>query len=148
MKAWRENESIDFSFFNAHDLYEARDTSKPESIKSQLRERMKNAKQFVLLGSVTAKKKGSDGTSFLAYEVNTMLKLGLPIVVANVGGGRKGNTANIPKPLLDAKYYMMCVSLQPKIIQYALNNYAVSYADSSKTGSYQYNTGVYTSLDL
>src|SRR5260370_25539565 len=92
MEAWRENENIDFSFYDAHDLYVARDTSKPESIKARLRERMKNAKQFVLLGSGAAKKKGSDGVSFLAYEVNTMLNLNLPILVANLDGDRRVDT--------------------------------------------------------
>lgn len=42
MKAWRENEHIEFEFFDAHDLYHARDTSTPETIKGRLRERMKN----------------------------------------------------------------------------------------------------------
>ena len=88
MEAWRDNASIEFSFFDAHDLFVASDTSQPESIKARLRERLKNAKQFVLLGSRVAKKKGSDGSSFLAYEVKTMLKLDLPIVVANLDGSR------------------------------------------------------------
>jgi hypothetical protein len=58
MEAWRENDSIDFSFFDAHDLYISRDTSKAETIKANLSARMKNAKQFVLLGSREARKKG------------------------------------------------------------------------------------------
>lgn len=29
MEAWRDNEHIDFDFFDAHDLYRARDTSQP-----------------------------------------------------------------------------------------------------------------------
>ena len=49
MTAWKSNENIDFNFYNAHDLNSARDTSTEESIKSQLRERMANAKQLVLL---------------------------------------------------------------------------------------------------
>ena len=57
MEAWRDNTNIDFSFFDAHDLFIARDTSQPESIKARLRERLKNAKQFVLLGSSVARKK-------------------------------------------------------------------------------------------
>ena len=69
MEAWRENQHIDFDFFDAHDLYAARDTSKPETIKRNLRERMKNAKQVVLLGSPVGKRKGGDGRSFLAYEL-------------------------------------------------------------------------------
>ena len=51
MEAWRDNENIDFNFYDAHDLYISRDTSKPETIKRNLRERLKNAKQIVLLGS-------------------------------------------------------------------------------------------------
>jgi len=39
---------ISFNFFDAHDLYVARDTSLPETIRRNLRERMKNAKQIVL----------------------------------------------------------------------------------------------------
>ncbi len=39
MGAWRENEHIEFDFYDAHDLYSSRDTSKPETIKRNLRER-------------------------------------------------------------------------------------------------------------
>src|SRR5918995_336997 len=86
MEAWRENEHIDFSFFDAHDLYISRDTSQPATIRRNLRERMKNAKQIVLLGSRHAKKKGSDGTSFLAHEVALALEFDLPVVIANLDG--------------------------------------------------------------
>lgn len=148
MEAWRENDNIDFSFFDAHDLYIARDTSKPETIKGRLTERMKNAKQFVLLGSHTAKKKGSDGKSFLAHEVNTILRLGLPVVIANLDGDRTVDTSFIPKPLLDADYYTMSVSFQPAIIKYALDNYAVEYAKSNNSGCYQYKASVYKALGI
>lgn len=148
MEAWRENENIDFDFFDAHDLYISRDDSKPETIKANLRERMKNAKQFILLGSSDAKKKGGDGTSFLAYEVETMISLELPIVVANLDGDRKVDRGFIPKPLLDEDYYTMLVSFQPKIIKYALDNYAVSFSASDRTGPYYYKTSVYEELGL
>ena len=148
MEAWRENQNIDFDFFDAHDLYISRDTSKPETIKANLRERMKTAKQFVLLGSADAKKKGSDGTSFLAYEVETMISLGLPVVVANLDGDRKIDRNFIPKPLLDDDYYTMSVSFQPKIIKYALDNYASEFAGSNNTGPYYYKASVYESLGL
>jgi hypothetical protein len=133
MEAWRENSNIDFDFFDAHDLYVARDTSRPETIKRNLRERMKNAKQVVLLGSPAAKTKGGDGVSFLAYELHK---------------SRKGNSANYPKPLIDADYHTMSVSFQPKIIQYALDNYAASFATSTTTGERIYVDSVYTTLGL
>lgn len=148
MEAWRENKNIDFDFFDAHDLFMARDTSTPESIKARLRERMKNAKQFVLLGSADAKRKGGNGTSFLAYEVGTMLSLDLPVVVANLDGDRKIDRNFIPKPLLDADYYTMSVSFQPAIIKYALDNYASGYAASDRTGCYYYPPSTYEELGL
>jgi hypothetical protein len=116
MEAWRDNDNIEFSFFDAHDLYKARDTSQPESIKARLSERMKNAKQFVLLGSTTAKRKGGNGTSFLAHEVKTMIRLDLPIVVANLDGDRTVDTNFIPKPLLDADYYTLSVSFRVSVL--------------------------------
>jgi MTH538 TIR-like domain (DUF1863) len=148
MEAWRDNENIDFSFFDAHDLYVARDTSQPETIKRRLRERMSNAKQFVLLGSTAAKKKGGDGKSFLAYEVETMVKLDLPVVVANLDRDRNVDRNFIPKPLLDADYYTVSVSFQPAIIKYALDNYAPNYASSNKTGPHYYKPNIYESLGL
>jgi hypothetical protein len=148
MEAWRENKNIGFSFFDAHDLYVSRDTSKPETIKRNLSERMKNAKQFVLLGSAAAKRKGGDGVSFLAHEVSTILRLGLPLVVANLDGDRTVDKAFIPKPLLDADYYTVSVSFQSRIIQHALDNYAEEYLASAKDGPHQYPASVYTSLGL
>ena len=148
MEAWRDNENIDFNFFDAHDLYISRDTSKPETIKRNLSERMKNAKQFVLVGSRTAKGKGSDGVSFLAHEVETMVDLDLPLVVANHDGDRTVDRSFIPTPLLDVDYYTVSVSFQPAIIQYALDTYAASYAASGKTGPHHYPASVYTKLGL
>lgn len=146
MKAWKENESIDFDFHNAHDLFISRDTSKPETIKRNLRDRMKNAKQVVFIGTTKAKTKGSDGTSFLAHEVDVMMEFDLPVVIANHDGDRTIDENFIPDPLLDAKYHTISVALSPKIIKYALDNYAASYAASSNTGPYQYKPSVYAGL--
>ena len=48
MEAWKDNDNIDFNFANAHDLNTARDSSKEESIKKQLRERFVNSKKFIV----------------------------------------------------------------------------------------------------
>ena len=148
MEAWRENKNIDFNFFDAHDLYTSRDTSQPETIKRNLRERLKNAKQIVLLGSADAKKKGSDGTSFLAHEVKVMMEFNLPVVVVNLDGDRKIDRNFIPDPLLAADYYTVSVSFQPKIIKHALDNYAPNFAASDATGPHYYKGDVYTRLGL
>ena len=148
MEAWRDNKNIDFNFYDAHDLYVSRDTSKPETIKRNLRERMKNAKQIVLLGSKDAKTKGSDGRSFLAHEVNILMEFDLPVVVANLDGDRNIDREFIPRPLLNAEYYTISVSFQPAIIKYALDNYAATYADSTNSGCYYYKPRVYTQLGI
>ena len=146
MEAWRENQHIDFNFYDAHDLYVSRDDSKPETIKRNLRERLKNAKQIVLLGSKDGKRKGGDGSSFLAHEVEVMLEFKLPVIVANLDGDRGINHAFIPSPLAD--YYSMSVSFQPKIIMYALDNYAESFVSSTNKGPHYYLPSVYTGLSL
>lgn len=155
MEAWRENKKIDFKFFDAHDLYVSRDTSRPDTIKRNLRERMKNAKQIVLIGSRDAKKKGGDGSSFLAHEVALAIEFGLPVVVANNDGDRKVDRNFIPKPFLDAGYYTVSVSLQPAIIKYALdehvpdfNSNKVKPATTRTTGPHHYNPTVYKQLGL
>lgn len=148
MKAWRENKHIDFSFYDAHDLYISIDSSKPETIKRNLRERMKNAKQVVLLGSSDGRRKGSNGTSFLAHEIKVLMEYNLPVVVVNLDGDRTVDRRFIPEPLLDADYYTMSVSFQPMIIRYALDSYAPEFARSSNTGAYQYKPSVYAELGL
>lgn len=146
MEAWRENKKIDFDFYDAHDLYISRDSSKPETIKRNLRQRMRNAKQIIIIGTPEAKKKGSDGKSFLAYEIDVMMEFNLPVVIANHDGGKKVNRNFIPTPLLNANYYTMSVALSPAIIKYALDDYAAAYASSSNEGCYYYKQSVYDGL--
>jgi hypothetical protein len=148
MKAWRENENIEFDFFDAHDLFVASDTSQPETIRRNLRNRMKNAKQVVLLGSSDGRRKGSNGTSFLAHEMKVMMEFELPVVVANLDGDRRVDEKYIPAPLLAANYYTVSVSYQPKIIRYALENYAGGFADKKLLGPHFYDRAVYSELSL
>lgn len=148
MEAWRDNDKIEFDFYDAHDLYISRDTSKPETIKRNLRERLKNAKQVVLLGSDAARKKGGDGNSFLAHEVGVAIEFDLPVVVANLDGSRIGLNKYIPQPFIDEKYHTLSVSFQPKIIMYALDDYAVSYKKNNRIGGHQYISSVYEKLGL
>ena len=148
MEAWRENANIDFNFYDAHDLYISRDSSKPETIKRNLRERLKNAKQVVLLGSAHGKKKGSDGSSFLAHEIEVIQEFNLPIVVANLGGSRSIEYGFIPSPLINVNYYTLSVSFQPKVIKFALDNYAPIFAKGGKKGPHYYETQIYKNLGL
>lgn len=146
MEAWRDNDKIDFQFYDAHDLYISLDTSKPETIKRNLRERMRNVKQVVLIGTAEGKKKGGDGKSFLAYEVSVMMEFDLPVVIANHDGDKNVDRNFIPRPLLDADYYTLSVAFSPAIIKYALDHYAPNYASSSKSGPHYYEQHIYDKL--
>ncbi|WP_409428972.1 TIR domain-containing protein [Mycobacterium sp. SMC-11] len=146
MEAWRDNDKIDFQFYDAHDLYISLDTSKPETIKRNLRERMKSVKQVVLIGTPEGKKKGGDGKSFLAYEVSIMMEFDLPVVIANHDGDKKVDRNFIPNPLLDADYYTLSVAFSPAIIKYALDHYAPGYATSGKSGPHYYEQHIYDKL--
>lgn len=146
MEAWRKNTKIEFDFFDAHDLFISLDSSKPETIKSNLRQRMKNAKQVVIIGTPEAKKKGSDGTSYLAYEVSVMMEFNLPVVIANHDGVKTINRSFTPSPLLDADYYTLSVAFSPAIIKFALDNYAIQYASSDKKGPHYYEQSIYDGL--
>lgn len=84
MQAWKAKDSNSFNFFDAHSLNSARDSSLEQSIKRQLSERMNNSKLFVLLIG----EKTKFLTKFVKWEVETALRLELPIICVNLNGSK------------------------------------------------------------
>lgn len=148
MEAWRENEHIDFNFYDAHDLFISRDDSLRETIKRNLRSRMQSAKQVVLIGSSDGRQKGGDGYSFLAHEIDLILELKLPLVIANVGGSRSVLRSLIPEPIIAANHYSVSVAFQPSAIRFALDNYVNSFNEGGRSGLHFYNDEVYQKLRI
>lgn len=148
MEAWRESEHIDFNFYDAHDLFISRDTSQRATIRNNLRERMKSAKQVVLVGTADCRRKGGDAYTFLGHEIELIEEFNLPVVIANVGGSRQIEKSFIPQPLLDSNRYMVAVSFQPAIIKFSLDNYTEEFAQRNKSGCHVYNSTVYSSLGI
>ena len=153
MCAWKENEKIDFDFHNAHDLNVARDSSQAETINRRLRERLVNTKQVIMLIGDVTRRKAANPNTFVYYEARTILKLGLPIVFANVNRSRVAETGRIPEVLLEQ--YTMSTSFGPTILRYALDNFPEDFfanlvrpEDKRKKGPYQYNQSVYDKLGL
>jgi len=154
MQAWNKNEKIDFNFYDAHDLNTALDTSKPETIKRRLRERLSNAKQIIVLVGDGTRKKAAKLDSFIHYEVEVISKLKLPIVFANLNQSRESQSNRIPA-VLGSPLYTISTSFQPKIIQHALDEFPDAFeknektsGDSKKTGPYYYKESVYKKLGL
>jgi len=146
MQAWKKNQNIEFDFFDAHDLFISRDTSKPETIKKNLRERMKNAKQVVLLISPYAKKKGDDNKSYLSHEIDLIIEFNLPVVIVNLDQKRDVNTSLTLKKLNANNHYTISTSFNAAIIKYALDDYCLEFKNSEKHGNYYYKSNVYSKL--
>lgn len=153
MRAWKGNKNIDFNFFDAHDLNTALDTSKPETIKRRLRERLSNAKQIILLIGDVTKSKAAKKTSFIHYEVEVIKNLDLPIIFVNLNQNRKSESHLIPNSLISL--YTISTSFQPSIIKYALDEFPEAYeknklcsSSGKKEGPYYYKEIVYKRLGL
>lgn len=153
MCAWKENEKIDFDFHNAHDLNIARDSSQADTINRRLRERLVNTKQVVMLIGDVTRRKAANPDTFVYYEARTILKLGLPVVLANVNRSREAQPHRIPEVLLGP--YTMSTSFGPTIMKYALDNFPEAHfanlvrpEDKRKKGPYHYNKSVYDVLGL
>lgn len=144
MTAWAENERFSLNFSNAHDLNTARDSSQEESIKRQLRERFANSKLFiVLIGQNTRYL-----TKFVKWEIETAVRLGLPIVGVNLNHSRRKDDL-CPPAMRDA--LAVYVPFRDKIVSHAALNWPSDhqrYTSEGKSGAFYYNDSVYLSLGL
>lgn len=144
MTAWSENERFSFDFSNAHDLNTARDSSQEESIKRQLRERFANSKLFiVLIGQNTRYL-----TKFVRWEIETAIRLRLPIVGINLNGSRRQDDL-CPPAMRDT--LAVYVPFRDKIVTHAALNWPSDhkqYAAEGKSGAFFYYDSVYQSLGL
>lgn len=144
MTAWSANDRFEFEFQDAHDLNTARDSSQEESIKRQLRERFANSKVFiVLIGENTRYL-----TKFVKWEIETAVRLGLPIVGVNLNGSRRMDDL-CPPSLRGAM--AIYIPFNEKIITHALRNWPADDAQrrrNGETGAFYYFDSVYTSLGL
>src|SRR4051794_19028600 len=80
LKAWHENDSIDFKFVNSHDKVAAvKDSSSKTKIMDSLRERLDNSKNMVLIIGPTTK----NDTDFVPYEIEYAVDVcKIPLIVA------------------------------------------------------------------
>jgi hypothetical protein len=144
MKGWKSNENVDFNFHDAHDLNVITELAAEETVKKKLRQRFSSAKQaLVLIGEHT-----KNLHRFVRWEMEIAQKLDLPIIAVNLNGKRTRDPDLCPSILCDR--YVVHVSFNAKIIQYALDNFPIEYAsrNSNAEGNRQYNADVYRGLGL
>ncbi|MCM6881691.1 TIR domain-containing protein [Enterococcus italicus] len=151
MQMWKQSDSSEFNFYDAHDLNNALDTSSEETIKRKLRDRMANSKVFVLLVG--------EGTrhlyKFVRWEIEQAIRLNLPIIVVNLpkiaGTEGKRNMDSERCPKIAREALAIHISFRSKILQYALENWPEShklYKKENESGPYYYKSSVYEKLGL
>jgi hypothetical protein len=145
MQAWKQNDGIEFNFYNAHDLNTARDTSQEESIKAQLAERMRNSKNFILLVGERTRYL----TKFVRWEIEQAMSRDLPFIAVNLNGRRSMDAERCPP--LAQKTLAIHIPFNAAIMQYALDHWPSSYEKhrrEGKSGPYYYKESVYSDLGL
>lgn len=145
IKAWSQNEKLDFSIYDAHDINTARDTSSEETIKMRLRERMKNSNVMLLLVGESTKYL----YKFVKYELEFALKNDIPIIAINLNNKRERDLNRIPPIIRDS--LVVHISFNLKIIKHAMDNWPSEYKklkNSNEIGARYYTETVYNNLGL
>ena len=145
MKAWKQNDSTPFDFYDAHDINTARDTSMEETIRRRLAERLSHSKVFVsLIGERTRYL-----YKFVRWELEQAIARNLPIIGVNVNGLRMRDDNRCPPAIRDV--LVMHVSYQPAILQHALENWPNQHHSLKREGNsgpYYYRDQVYRDLGI
>ncbi|ELY2010071.1 TIR domain-containing protein [Flavobacterium psychrophilum] len=145
MTAWKENDKIEFNFHNAHEINNIRDGSSEATIKTKLRERLKDTKVLVVLIGENTK----NLYKYVRWEIEWAIENDIAIVAVNLNNKKQMDNALCP-PLLKDKLAIH-IPFGQKIMNYALNNWPSSSANHKKngdTGAYTYKDSVYTELGI
>ncbi|KGB50926.1 molecular chaperone Tir [Leuconostoc mesenteroides P45] len=144
IKAWSKNQNIDFHIDDAHDLNTSKDSSQEASIKHNLSIRFSNSKAFILLVGEHTK----NLTKFVKWEIETAIRLELPIIAVNLNGKKRAD--ELMPPLLKENLSIV-VPFKMVAIKYALENWPESdkeYRKNQDHRQYHYNDKVYDSLGI
>lgn len=142
LKAWNANRNIDFSFYNAHDINYARDSSKEESIKKQLRVRLQNTKVLVFLIGANTRYL----YKFVRWELEEALKLDIPIIAVNLNGKKSLDINRCPAIIREK--FVVHIGFNKNAIKYAIDNWPQYYHlhKTEERGPMYYRDEVYNSI--
>ena len=145
MRAWKQSDNTDFNFFDAHGIRPSREWSNEQTIKRNLRERLKNSRMFIcLIGESTRYL-----YKFVRWEIETAIALGIPRIGCNLNGTRTVDSERCPPLLRDS--LSLHVAYGSKIMQHALEDWAVDHwqkLNQDKTGPFYFTPSVYQRLGL
>jgi len=116
-----------------------------ESIKRQLRERLRNSKVIVVLIG----EKTKNLYKFVRWEMDQALQLGMPIIAVNINGRRELDPQRCP-PIIRHELAIH-ISFNVAIMQYALENWYETheaYLIKGEICPYFYQISIYRQLGL
>jgi hypothetical protein len=145
LQAWDAHDRFDLDLPNAHELTNIWHGSSEETIKRHLRERMDNAKMFVLL--VGEKTHGL--RKYVPYEIGLAVKADIPIVVVNLNKKRVYDSARTPASI-DTELAIH-IGFYHKVLKYALEHWPaihLNHRSKGETGPWYYKPETYSSLGI
>lgn len=133
MKAWDNNDSIEFSFVNSHEKTgSVDDSSKLVTLKNKLQERMRNSKSMVLI--ITEHSNANRG--LLGWEIEQCVKTyKLPIIVAytmcsgeitSVDSYKKYWPENLKKFIDKDEIKTIHIPFKKELVLKAINDFSVN----------------------
>jgi len=145
MQAWHANTRFDFTFSNAHDITQSRDSSSEETIKRSLRLRL-NASDvmLVLIGASTR-----NLYRFVRWEIEVALEKNIPLIGVNLNGIRQMDSALCP-PIL-RNVLAVHIPFGSKIVDYAIKYWPAGHRKhqgDGDTGPFYYKDSVYKELGM
>lgn len=145
MQAWHANDRFDFTFINAHDITQSRDTSTEETIKRSLRTRLNASDVFIVLIGASIR----NLYRFVRWEIEVALEKNMPIVAINVHSLRYMDETLCP-PILRNELAIH-IPFAHKIVDFAIQNWPSShrnYVRQGTTGPHYYYDSVYKGLGI
>lgn len=145
MKAWKLSKHVDFNFYDAHDINNARDSSTEETIKRRLTERMANAKCLVLLIGESTRYL----TKFVKWEIELAIASGIAIISVNLNGKKQMDGDRCPPVLRNE--LAIHIPFKQAIVEYAMSNWDASHQkhkSNGESGPYYYYNSVYQRLGI
>lgn len=117
MKAWKENDNLEFDFYNAHDINNLWNGSNEDTIKRRLRERLNNTKlMIVLVGESTR-----NLYRFVRWEIEMALNMEIPIIAVNIIDDNTRIYDKYPPILRDE--LVINVQFRQRLIRYSIDNW-------------------------
>lgn len=134
MKAWKENENIDFDFSDCQ-LTDEINSDDEDYIKRKCRGRINLAGKYVMLIGEDTKSKHK----YVRWEAEVAVEKGCTIIGVNLDGLKQIVETKCPPVIKDIG--AIFIPYSPKIIKYAIENYKMHDSEN-----YRYKPDVYKNL--